>query len=178
MLVLISFLPLINFLFTLLFDGCVACIDVATTKDGSKKIGTAVGRARAAAKARLQARQGGRMRFGAGGDENLGTFDASNVHLTAQQVRSLKRAQQMERGRNHSGALATSASFGQRLRRMGSYMINLGEAPLSQEGRSLLKSQADGVSPPASPPPPPRPPRPPRSRSPPPPPSQLDDAWA
>jgi len=155
-LVLINFLPLINFIFTLLFDGCIACIDLTTTKEGRKKVRAGVSMAKAAAKMAAanakQARQGGRTRFGASGDGSR-TFDASNVHLTAQQVRSLKRARRAQRA-EMTGA-TTGASFGQRLRRMGAHVINLGE-PSSQEGRSLLKSQHDdGISPPSSPPPPP-----------------------
>lgn len=166
-LVLINFLPLVNFLFTLLFDGCIACIDLTTTKEGRKKVGAGVSMARAAAKT---ARQGGRTRFGASGDGPR-TFDASNVHLTAQQVRSLKRGQRVERDYDN-GAATTGASFVQRLRRVGSHIVNMGE-PTVQEGQSLLQSQADGASLTASPPP--SPPPPPRPRPPPPP---HGETWA
>ena len=87
-LILINFLPLINFLFQLLFDGCVACIDTVSTKEGRNKVRAGVKMARTAA--RHQAR---RASTGASGsNERRVTIDANNVHLTAQQVRSLKRA--------------------------------------------------------------------------------------
>jgi hypothetical protein len=171
-LVLINFLPLVNFLFLLLFDGCVACIDQVSTKEGRgrlkqnvKAAGAGIRQARTAARqgasqargAMAQARGGGNPKaslganfFKASASSSTGGFDASNVHLTAQQARSLQRAGRAQR--TEMGA--SGASFGQRLRRMGSRIVNLGESSSSsaQEGRSLLKAQADGVSPPASPP--------------------------
>ena len=164
-LVLINFLPLINFIFTLLFDGCVTCIDLTTTAEGRKKVKAGVSIASAAAKTAAQnakrARQGGAGSSGvkkvgaSGGDP--GAFDANDVHLTAQQVRSLKRARRAQRAemRRAAGVPATDASWTQRLRRLGARIVHLGEPPAPlQEGRSLLKPQADTVSPPASPPPP------------------------
>ena len=174
-LVLINFLPLVNFIFQLLFDGCVACIDAVGTKEGrgrlkqnAKAARAGIGAARSAAKGAMsQARGGGgggggnpKAPFGANffkasaGDS--AAFDANEVHLTAQQVRSLKRLRRAQHTEaiSATGAATTGTSFGQRLRRMGSHVINLGE-PSSQEGRSLLKSQDDGISPPSSPPPPP-----------------------
>jgi hypothetical protein len=172
-LVLINFLPLVNFFFLLLFDGCVACIDQVSTKEGRGKLrqnvkaaGAGIRQARTAARqgasqargAMAQARAGGNLKASldanffkaSAGSSSTGGFDASNVHLTAQQARSLQRAGRAQR--TEMGA--SGASFGQRLRRMGSHIINLGESSSSsaQEGRSLLKAQADGVSPPASPP--------------------------
>tara|TARA_B100001057_G_scaffold30462_2_gene27727 strand:+ start:208 stop:1179 length:972 start_codon:yes stop_codon:yes gene_type:complete len=165
-LVLINFLPLINFIFTLLFDGCVTCIDLTTTVEGRKKVRAGVSMARAAARTAAQnakqARQGGGggggssgVKVGASGDDP-GAFDANNVHLTAQQVRSLKRARRAQRAemRSAAGMSTTDASWTQRLRRLGARIVHLGDPPAPlQEGRSLLKSQADTVSPPASPPP-------------------------
>tara|TARA_Y100000768_G_scaffold262827_2_gene200436 strand:- start:1407 stop:2009 length:603 start_codon:yes stop_codon:yes gene_type:complete len=165
-LVLINFLPLINFIFTLLFDGCVACVDLTTTVEGRRKVRAGVGIARAAAKTAAQnakrARQGGGggagssgVKVGASGGDP-GAFDANDVHLTAQQVRSLKRARRAQRAemRSAAGVSATDASWTQRLRRLGARIVHLGEPPAPlQEGRSLLKSQVDTVSPPASPPP-------------------------
>jgi uncharacterized protein YceK len=166
-LVLINFLPLINFIFTLLFDGCVACVDLTTTVEGRRKVKAGVSMARAAARTAAQnakrARQGGGggagssggLKFGASGDDP-GAFDANDVHLTAQQVRSLKRARRAQRAemRSAAGVPATDASWTQRLRRLGARIVHLGEPPAPlQEGRSLLKPQADTVSPPASPPP-------------------------
>ena len=155
-LILINLLPLVNFIFQLLFDGCVACIDTVSTKEGRAKVKAGVKMAATAAKAaskqgRQAMKQGMKqgMTFREGFDDP-NTFDASNVHLTAQQARSLKRARRAQRAEMS----ATGASFGQRLRRMGAHIVHMGE-PASQEGRSLLKSQGDGVSPPASPPPPP-----------------------
>lgn len=161
-LVLINFLPLINFVFTLLFDGCVACVDLTTTVEGRKKARAGVGMARAAARTAVQnakrARQGGGgsggVKMGASGGDP-GAFDANDVHLTAQQVRSLKRARRAQRGemRRAAGVSSTDASWSQRLRRLGARIVHLGEPPAPpQEGRSLLKAQADTVSPPASPP--------------------------
>ena len=158
MFILINFLPLINFTFQLLFDGCVACIDVVSTREGRNKVRAGVKMATTAAKAASQQgkqamrqgmRQGMTLREGF---DDPNTFDASNVHLTAQQVRSLKRARRVQR-EEMTGA-TTGASFGQRLRRMGAHIVHMGEPPSSQEGRSLLKSQHDdGISPPSSPPP-------------------------
>jgi uncharacterized protein YceK len=149
-LILINFLPLINFTFQLLFDGCVACIDTASTKEGRNRVRAGVKMARTAARGMSQAR---RASTGASGSNDGLTIDANNVHLTAQQVRSLKRARRAQRA-EMTGA-TTGASFGQRLRRMGAHIVHMGEPPSSQEGRSLLKAQDDGVSPPSSPPPPP-----------------------
>lgn len=154
-LILINFLPLINFTFQLLFDGCVACIDAVGTKEGRAKVRTGVKMAATAAKAaskqgRQAMKQGMKTREGF---DDPNTIDATNVHLTAQQVRSLKRARRAQRA-EMSGA-TTGASFGQRLRSMGAHIVHMGEPPSSQEGRSLLKAQDDGVSPPSSPPPPP-----------------------
>ena len=161
-LILINILPLINFIFMLLFDGCVACIDLTTTVEGRRKVRAGVSMARAAAKTAAQnakrARQGGGvggLKFGASGDDP-GAFDANDVHLTAQQVRSLKRARRAQRAemRSAAGVSTTDASWTQRLRRLSARIFHLGESPAPlQEGRSLLKSQADTVSPPASPPP-------------------------
>ena len=164
-LVLINFLPLINFIFTLLFDGCVACVDLTTTVEGRRKVRAGVSIARAAARTAAQnakrARQGGgagssgSVKVGASGGDP-GAFDANDVHLTAQQVRSLKRARRAQRAEMQSaaGVPATDASWTQRLRRLGARIVHLGEPPAPlQEGRSLLKAQADTVSPPASPPP-------------------------
>jgi len=174
--ILINFLPLVNFIFQLLFDGCVACIDAIGTKEGRGKLKqnakaakAGIGAARSAAKGAMsQARGGGgggggpKAPFGANffkaSAADSATFNANNVHLTAQQVRSLKRARQAQRAELMSATGAarttTGTSLGQRLRRMGSHLVNLGDSSSSQEGRSLLKSQHDGISPPASPPPP------------------------
>ena len=162
-LVLINFLPLVNFFFVLLFDGCVACIDQISTKEGRGKLrqnaraaGAGIRQARAAARegasqargAMAQARGGANL-FKASASSSAGGFDASNVHLTAQQARSLQRARRAKRREMDTSA----ASLGQRLRRMGSRIINLGVPSSSaQEGRSLLSPQANAVSPPASPP--------------------------
>ena len=160
-LVLVNFLPLINFCFQLLFDGCVACCDAVRTKEGRTKLRKNVGQARSMVKqARAMAK---RPSMGASaGAGNGAAFDASNVNLTAQQLRSLKR-EQLADGRQRA---PVGASLGQRLRRMGAHIVNLG-SPASQESRGLLSSQEPSVSPPASPPAAPPPPHPHRT-----------DAWA
>lgn len=174
-LILINFLPLVNFTFQLLFDGCVACIDNVSTKEGRQKLRANAKNARSAVRqasqnARQQFKQatsgggggrgggggfGGMVKWGASGDgDGPGVIDANNVHLTAQQVRSLKRARRAQRD-EMTGA-TTGASFGQRLRLMGAHIVHMGEPPpSSQEDRSLLEAHDDGVSPPSSPPPPP-----------------------
>ena len=207
-LVLINFLPLVNFFFQLLFDGCVACVDAVATKEGRGKLKqnakaakANINAARSSAKqamsqargAASQARGAGNPRaaFGAScfkesASNSTGGFDASSVHLTAQQLRSLKRARRAQRdelaglsvgasgnaGGNAGGNATGNASFGQRLRRLGSHIIHLGDAS-SQEGRSLLQSHGDdGVSPPTSPPTSPPPARAPERAPPPPSPDQ------
>jgi|SaaInlV_125m_DNA_1040241.scaffolds.fasta_scaffold58638_1 hypothetical protein len=173
-LILINFLPLVNFVFQLLFDGCVACVDSIGTKEGRTKLKqnakaakAGIGAARSAAKGVVsQAKGGGNPKapfganfFKASAGSGNAAFNSDNVHLTAQQVRSLKRARRAQRlEMSATGAAATGASFGQRIRRMGSQLVNMG-APPSQEGQGLLKSQRDGISPPSSPPssPPPAP---------------------
>ena len=175
--ILINFLPLVNFIFQLLFDGCVACIDAIGTKEGrgrlkqnAKAARAGIGAARSAAKGAMSQARGGGGGGGGGPKAPFGAnffkasaadsaaFNAGNVHLTAQQMRSLKRARQAQRAElmSATGAATTTTgtSFGQRLRRMGSHIVNMGESS-SQESRGLLKAQDDGISPPASPPPPP-----------------------
>lgn len=148
-LVLINFLPLVNFFFVLLFDGCVACIDQVSTKEGRGKLRQNARAARAGIRQARTAARGGANLFKASASSSAGGFDASNVHLTAQQARSLQRARRAKRREMDTSA----ATLGQRLRRMGSRVINLGvPSPSAQEGRSLLSPQANAASPPASPP--------------------------
>lgn len=136
MLVLINFLPLVNLVSQLLFDGCVACVDAATakrkpgkprrpsslSKPPSKRVkGTAASAASAASGA-------------------SGATDVSSVHLTAQQVRAVRLAQRRARA-------PTGESFGERLRRLGSTVVNLG----ATQERAQLLPQNDTVSPPPPP---------------------------
>ena len=51
-LILINFLPLINFTFQLLFDGCVACIDTVSTQEGRNKVRAGVKDGQGAVRAR------------------------------------------------------------------------------------------------------------------------------
>ena len=203
-----SALVAVIFFFQLLCDGCVACVDAVATKEGRGKLKqnakaakANINAARSSAKqamsqargAASQARGAGNPRaaFGAScfkesASNSTGGFDASSVHLTAQQLRSLKRARRAQRdelaglsvgasgnaGGNAGGNATGNASFGQRLRRLGSHIIHLGDAS-SQEGRSLLQSHGDdGVSPPTSPPTSPPPARAPERAPPPPSPDQ------
>ena len=144
-LVLINFLPLINFIFQMLFDGCVACVDATTAKRKPGKLKKPASLSKAPSK-RVQGTAS------AASD----AANVSNMHLTAQQLRSLTRARRLQRDElaGVSAAVGTGASFGQRLRSMGAQLIHLGapQSSSSQEGRSLLSSQHDGVSPPPSPP--------------------------
>jgi len=130
-------LPLINFIFQLLFDGCVACVDATTAKRKPGKVkkpaslskppsnrvkGTAASAASAASGA-------------------SGATDVSDVNLTAQQLRAVRLAQRRARE-------PTGTSFGERLRRLGDTVVSLGAAQ-EREQRAQLLPQNDTVSPPA-----------------------------
>lgn len=126
-LVLINFLPLINFVFQLMFDGCVACVDASTAKRLPSK---------AKKPASLSKPPSKRIKGTASAASDA--TDVSNAHLTAQQLRAVKRAAWRANA-------PTGESFGERMRRLGRNVVTLGA---SQE-RAQLLPQNDTVSPPA-----------------------------
>jgi len=126
-LVLINLLPLINFIFQLLFDGCVACVDATTAKRKPGKVKKPASLSKPPSK-RVQ---------GTASAASSAT-DVSDVHLTAQQVRAVRLAQRRARE-------PTGASLGERLRRLGSTVVSLG----ATQERAQLLPQNDTVSPPA-----------------------------
>ena len=122
-LVLINFLPVVNFVFQLLFDGCVACSDSLSEKSIPKRLR----RPKSISKAPTQRIKGNAKgkATGASASATSSTTDAdiNNVHLTAQQLRSIKRTRDAQDG------VEVTDSFGQRLRSMGQRMVSMGEAP-------------------------------------------------
>ena len=130
-LVLINFLPLVNLIFQLLFDGCVACVDAATAK---KKPGKPKKPASLSKPPSKRVKGTAASAASASSDAT----DVSDVHLTAQQVRAVRLAQRRARG-------STGASLGERLRQLGSTVVNLG----ATQERAQLLPQNDTVSPPA-----------------------------
>lgn len=128
-LVLINLLPLINFIFQLLFDGCVACVDATTAKRKPGKVKKPASLSKAPSK-RVQGTASAAS----------GATDVSDVHLTAQQVRAVRLAQRRARA-------PTGTSFGDRLRRLGGTVLNLG----ATQERAQLLPQNDTVSPPPPP---------------------------
>ena len=124
-LVLINFLPLVNLISQLVFDGCVACIDNATAKKKPGKSRKPGSLSRPPSK-----------RVKATASTASGATDVSNVNLTAQQMRAVRLAQRSARE-------PTSASFGERLRGLRDRVVNLG-AP---QERAQLLPQNDTVSP-------------------------------
>ena len=134
MLVLINLLPLINFINQLLFDGCVACVDAVTAKKKPGKPKKPASLSKAPSK-----------RVKGTASAASGATDVSGMHLTAQQVRSIRRA-------NRTGAEAESgsgASFGQRIRGMRDRIVNLGESTREEREGARLLPQHESISPPA-----------------------------
>ena len=131
-LVLINLLPMVNLFFQLLFDGCVACVDAVGQKKLPRKLPMSSTR---------RSKATGASAASATGALNV---DVDDVHLTAQQLRAVKRARRLQ-----SGA-TTGASFGQRIRGIGQRVANLGtwpsEQPSSQEAAGLLP-EGTSVSP-------------------------------
>lgn len=133
MLVLINFLPLINLFFQILFDGCVACTDAVREKRLPRKLrkpaslfkapslrvkGTAAAAAAASASA-----------------------DVSNVNLTAQQLRALRRKRRLSAdGSDPTSFVSRARDFGKRVARQFS-------AAPAEETRLLPPKSS--VSPPA-----------------------------
>ena len=125
MLVLINLLPLVNLIFQLAFDGCVACIDGVKAKKKPRKPGKPGSLSRPPSK-----------RVKGTASTASGATDVSNVNLTAQQMRSVRLAQRRARE-------PTGVSFGERLRGLRDRVVNLG-AP---QERAQLLPQNDTVSP-------------------------------
>jgi hypothetical protein len=124
-LVLVNFLPLVNLISQLVFDGCVACIDNVKAK---KKPGKP-------RKPGSLSRSPFKRVKGTASTASAAT-DVSNVNLTAQQMRAVRLAQ-----RSASGP--TGVSLGERLRGLRDRVVNLG-AP---QERAQLLPQNDTVSP-------------------------------
>ena len=118
-LVLINLLPVVNFVFQLLFDGCVACSDSLSEKSIPKRLR----RPRSISKAPTQRIKGKATGASASATSSTTDADVNNVHLTAQQLRSIKRT------RDAQGGGEVAESFGQRLRSMGQRMVAMGEPP-------------------------------------------------
>ena len=133
-LVLINFLPLINFISQLLFDGCVACVDIVTVK---KKPG------KPKKPASLSKPPSKRVK-GTGSSASSAT-DVSSMHLTAQQVRAIRRANRIDA----EAESASGASFGQRVRGMRDRIVNLGEPNREEREGARLLPQHESISPPA-----------------------------
>ena len=139
-LVLINFLPLINLVFQLLFDGCVACVDAVTEKRLPAKLKKPISLSKAPT-ARIQGVGAGRGK-GAGTGTSASAGDVSDVNLTAQQMRALKRRRRL------SGPADTD-SFAARARLIGRRVARHFSTAPSEEA-SLLP-QTETVSPQAWP---------------------------
>lgn len=133
-LVLVNLLPVINFISQLMFDGCVACVDAATAKRLPRKVKKPASLSKPPSK---------RVKGTASAASDA--TDVSSMHLTAQQLRSIRRAHQEPSG----AALNTGASLGQRLRDVRDRVVTLGEPTRRRdnEGARLLP-QNETVSPP------------------------------
>jgi hypothetical protein len=133
-LVLVNLLPVINFISQVMFDGCVACVDATTAKRLPRKLKKPASLSKPPSK---------RVKGTASAASDA--TDVSSMHLTAQQLRSIRRAHQEPSG----AALNTGASFGQRLRDVRDRVVTLGEPTRRRdnEGARLLP-QHETVSPP------------------------------
>ena len=118
-LVLINLLPVVNFVFQLLFDGCVACSDSLSEKAIPKRLK----RPKSLSKAPTQRIKGKATGASASATSSTTDVDLNNVHLTAQQLRSIKRTRDAQDGGE------VTESFGQRLRSMGQRIVSMGEPP-------------------------------------------------
>ena len=128
-LVLVNFLPMINFLFQLMFDGCVACVDATTAKKLPGKSKKSASRPSAPTKTSTSA---------------SASADVSNVSLTAQQLRALRRRRRQVAGPN-------DGSFSARVRQLGrsaAYQLGVGRPPVEE---LRLLPQDESLSPPAPP---------------------------
>lgn len=139
-LVLINFLPLVNFVFQVLFDGCVACTAVVREKNPpvKRKRPASISNAPTPRIKGVVARS----RRGAATDAPVAIgANVDDVHLTAQQLRAVKRTRRSE-SLAASAPGAEGASFGQRLRRISQRLVRLGEPLLQPEQAHLLDDEA------------------------------------
>ena len=136
-LVLINFLPLVNLVFQLMFDGCVACVDAATVKKRPGKAKKPASLSKAPSK---------RVK-GTSATGESASADVSNVNLTAQQLRSFKRRRRL------AADGSDPTSFTSRARALGKRVAQrFGGTSASVEQASLLPSTTESpVSPPAPP---------------------------
>jgi len=139
-LVLINFLPLVNLVFQLLFDGCVACVDAVTEKRLPGKLKKPSSLCKAPT-TRIAGRGKGAGK-GAGTGASASAGDVSDVNLTAQQLRALKRRRRLSAGPD-------TQSFASRARLIGRRVARHFSAAPSEEA-SLLP-QTETVSPQAWP---------------------------
>lgn len=138
MLVLVNFLPVINLVCQLLFDGCVACVDATTAKRLPGKLKRPASLSKAAPP-RVQAKATGATAASA-------SADVSGANLTAQQLRAFRRKR-----REAVGDAPEHASFSARARRLGQRVVaHLGPAPAPVERERLL-AKTEPFIPPAEP---------------------------
>ena len=138
-LVLINFLPLINFFFQLLFDGCVACVDATT----AKRLPKLKKKSASPSEAPSQGVEGAAKSTGTGAAAASTSADIANVHVTAQQLRAFRRRHRLAT----DGTDGTS--FVSRARALGRSVVNQFGNASAEEARLL--PQSDTVSPPAPP---------------------------
>ena len=128
MLVLVNFLPVINLVCQLMFDGCVACVDATTAKRLPGKLKRPASLSKAAPP-RAQANATGATAASASA-----SADISGANLTAQQLRAFRRKR-----REAVGDAPERASFSTRARRLGQRVVaHLGPAPAPVERERLL----------------------------------------
>lgn len=135
-LVLINFLPLVNLISQLLFDGCVACTDAVTEKRLPRKLKRPSSLSKAPS-ARIKGKGTGAS---AAATSASTSANISDVNLTAQQLRALKRNQRLAAGPD-------TTSFAARARQLGKRVASqLSGASEPMEHASLLP-QEEAVSP-------------------------------
>lgn len=130
-LVLINFLPLINLFFQLLFDGCVACTDAVTVKRRPGKVSRPASLSKAPS-----SRVKGTTSTAASASANV-----SDVNLTAQQLRALRRKRRLAADGSDPTSLMSRA------RALGKRVAGHFSAAPAEEARLLPPSTS--VSPPA-----------------------------
>ena len=135
-LVLVNFLPLVNLISQLLFDGCVACTDAVTAKGLPRKLKRPPSLSKAPS-VRIKGKATGAS---AAATSASTSSNVSNANLTAQQLRSLKRKQRLASGPD-------TTSFASRARQLGQCVASrFGGATEPLEEASLLP-QKQAVSP-------------------------------
>lgn len=127
-LIFINFLPVVNFMFQLLFDGCVACTAAVTEKATPSRLRRPRSISRPPTK-RIQGK--------ATGASTSAEMNVTNTHLTAQQLRAVKRTNRLEQWTSST----TDTPVTDRLRQMGRRIINLGAPPTPPENACLLEDE-------------------------------------